>query len=133
MKERMVKPSLCAMAYTLSTRALEHIKEKCRQESSDSSFAVLFLDGNGASLTGEGASGSSYLSCGVMAALPKMLPSRMSIFFFAIVSIDYVIISPLSAQDNPWLRWKLGHTRRCFSRFLPTLQGLCSHGFGFSW
>ncbi|GAE18862.1 hypothetical protein JCM6294_1820 [Bacteroides pyogenes DSM 20611 = JCM 6294] len=53
-------------------------------------MVVAFVDGAGASFSGKGAAGSSYLSCGLMAAFPKILPSRMSIFFFPIVFIDYV-------------------------------------------
>ena len=78
------------MACTLSTRDFEQIKEKCRQESSDASLLVFFVDGVEASFAGNGSAGSSYLSYDLMAALPKMLPSRLSIFFFAMVFIDFV-------------------------------------------
>ncbi|GAE20613.1 hypothetical protein JCM6294_3858 [Bacteroides pyogenes DSM 20611 = JCM 6294] len=53
-------------------------------------MVVAFVDGAGASFSGKGAAGSSYLSCDLMAAFPKILPSRMSIFFFPMVFIDYV-------------------------------------------
>lgn len=134
MKVRIVKPSLWAMACTLSTSSSEQIKEKCRQGVAGGALLLLvssltiWVDGSvGIDV------GSSLLACGGIAALPKILPSRMSMFFFAIATTDNVIQFPPSAQNSPWLHWRLGHTQRCSFRCLPTLQGRYSHGCESSW